>query len=265
MENWKTTKIQLDNNKNEISRFHFKSYTNNSNGDIIDETEYDEDSNTTFKRIYRYFESGDVQEYIEFDPFEELLERHCYFKDDSDQIVRQEFEYTGGQKSIKEFFFTDIGNADKAIIRDEENTVTGYESFVYNNENQLFQEIEFDADNIEINKYEKFYFDNGLLRLGKLYQNGELITGEAFEYDNRGNVIKTILRDYVNNFEVINVFTFDKDDNMLYNSTHQNGVLVFENKCEYDNNNNLIKEEFFELDFWEKRILRHERLIHEQA
>jgi hypothetical protein len=42
-----------------------------------------------------------------------------------------------------------------------------------------------------------------------------------------------------------------------------NGVLVFENKCAYDENDYLISEEYFELNFWERRIERHERLIHE--
>jgi hypothetical protein len=52
---------------------------------------------------------------------------------------------------------------------------------------------------------------------------------------------------------------------MVHNVTIQNGVLIFENKCAYDQSNELIGEEFFEIDYWEKRITRHEKLIHERS
>jgi len=263
MDNWITTKIELDTDKNEINRFHFKTFTMDSNGNTLDETEYDSDSNIVCRRIYRYHDTGEVKEYFEYDPFDELLERHCYYKNSNGDFNRHEFEFSGGQKSIKEFSFTDIGNADKATIKDENGEITGFEVYILNDQGQTIEEIELDADNNEISKFEKSYSDNGLLKHEKQFQNGELFNAEAFEYDSQGNVVKKIQRNYIDNFEVIDEYTFDSRNNMIYNSSHQNGVLVFENKCGYDSNNNLISEEFFELDFWERRIVRHEKLIHE--
>jgi len=263
MDKWITTKIELDTDKREIGRYHFKRFTVDTKGNTLDETELDSDSNIVCKRIYRYFDTGEVKEYIEYDPFEELLERHCYTKNDSGEIDSFEYEFVGGQKTIKEFSFIDIGNAEKAVIKDENGIVTGYEVYKLDEHGRVIEETEFDTDYNEISKYEKTYLDSGELHFEKQLKNGQLFDGESFEYDVNGNVIKKIHRNYADNFEVIDEYKFDQNNNMIYNSSHQNGILVFENKCGYDSKNNLILEEFFELDFWEKRIVRHEKLIHE--
>lgn len=263
MDKWITTKIELDANKKEIDRYHFKSFTVNSKGNILDESEYDPESNVICKRIYRYYDTGEVKAYIEYDSWDELLERHSYDKNTSGDFDRHEFEFSGGQKLIKEFNFTDIGNVDKATIRNENGEIVGYEIYKLDEQGRVIEEIELDADNNEILRYEKNYLDSGELNFEKQFQDGKLFNGESFEYDKNGNVVKKIHRNYIDNFEVIDDYHFDKNNHMIYNSSHQNGVLVFENKCRYDENDNLILEEFFELDFWERRIVRHEILHHE--
>lgn len=263
MQNWITTKTLLDINKNETATFHFTIYTIDSNGQTLDETEFDSNSNIVCKRIYRYFEDGEVKEYIEYDPNDELLERHVYIKNDYGEIDRIEHEFNGGHKSIKEFSFTDLGYSDKAEIRDEHGEITGYEIYVLNESGQVNEAFELDADHNEISKSKKEYSENGLIRLEKHFSNGQLFKEELSEYDDNCNLIKKTLKNHSDNFEVIDLYQYDENNNMIYNCSHQNGVLVFENKCGYDENNHLISEEFFELDFWEKRILRHERLKHE--
>jgi hypothetical protein len=263
MDNWITTKIELDINRNEINSYHFKTFTLDSNGNILDETEFDSKSNIICRRIYRYFDTGEVKEYIEYDPFDELLERHYYTKNDSGEINRFECEFEDGQKLIKEFSYTDIGNADKVIIKDENDNITTHEIYKLDQEGNVIEEIILDANFNEISRYEKTYLDSGELHFEKLFQNGKLFNMESFEYDKQGNVVKKIHINYIDNDKTIDKYKFDKNNNMIYNSSHMNGVLVFENKCAYDENDYLISEEYFELNFWERRIERHERLIHE--
>ncbi|MCU4177348.1 hypothetical protein [Carboxylicivirga sp. N1Y90] len=263
MDIWITTKIVLDANSAELNRFHFKTFTMDSNGNTLDETEYDSESNIVFRRTYRYHDCGEVKEFVEYDPFDELLERHVYNKNSSGEFDRHEFEFSDGGKSIKEFSFTDIGNAEKATIIDENGAITGYEVYILNDQGQTIEEIELDADSNEISRYEKTYFKDGQLKHEKQFQNGKLFKGEAFEYDSQGNVIKKIHRNYVYKFEVIEENTFDNRNNIIHSLSHENGELVFENKCGYDDNDNLISEEFFEFDLLERRIVKHERLIHE--
>jgi hypothetical protein len=113
MQVWITKKTLLDLNKKEKESFQFKIYTIDSKGQTLDETEFDSNSNIVCKRIYRYFEDGEVEEYIEYDPFDELLERHIHVKNEYGEIDRIKYEFSGGHKSIKQFSFTDLGNADK--------------------------------------------------------------------------------------------------------------------------------------------------------
>ncbi len=263
MKHWITTKITLDVNKYETSRILYKTRTVDSNGYTLDETEYDAESNVVCKRIYRYFDTGEVKEYIEYDPSDELLERHIYSKDESGEICTQEMEFHGGEKTIKEFSFTDIGNADKATIRDENGEIIGYELYLLDESGRLQAEIELDSENNEISKYERFFDDFDRLKHGKHYIDGNLSKMESFEYDSKGNVIKKEETNYIDNFTITENYEYDQSNRMICNTSYQDGRLVFENNCEYDEFGDLISEEFFELDYWGKQVVRHEKLIHE--
>jgi hypothetical protein len=261
---WITTKIELDTNKKEVNRFFFKEYTVDDNGNTHDETEYDEFGNIVCKRIYRYFDTGEVKEYIEFDPSDELLERHRYFKNQFEIFDKIEHDFIGGQRTIKEFFFTDLGNAEKAIIKNENDEITGYEVYVQNEKGQIIEEIELDQDENEVSRFLKTYNENDFLISEQQYSGRQLFTEELFEYNEKGLVIKKILKNHLDKYVIVDEYKFDAKANMIYNCTHQNGILVFENKCEYNDKGELSSEEFFELDFWEKKIVKHERLIHER-
>ncbi len=263
MQNWITTKIELDVDKQELTNFLFKIVNVNSQGDILDETEFDPESNIICKRVYRYFETDVVKEYIEYDAFDELLERHTFHKNDDGEIVKEECELLGGQKTVKEFTFTDLGNADKAEIRDESGKITGYEVYVLNEEGFVIQEIEMDADNKETSRFDKTYDEKGLLNNEKHYVDGQLFSTETFSYDENDVIQKKVQQNYFDDYESIERFKYDINGNEIYNSTHQNNVLVFEIKALYNAKNELIREEYFELDFLGRRILRHERLVHE--
>lgn len=263
MQHWITTKTLLDINKNETETFEYKIYTIDSNGQTIDETEFDEAGNTVCKRIYRYFEDGEVKEYIEYDPNDELLERHIYLKNDFGEIDRIEHEFNEGHKSIKEFYYTDLGYADRVEIRNEHGEITGFEIYQLDEKGQVIEATELDADNNEVARLKKEYLENGLISVEKHFSQGKLFKAEYFEYDDYANLIKKTLKNQADNFVIIDQYQYDERHNMIYNCSHQNGLLVFENKCTYNEDNHLIAEEFFELDFWEKKISRHERLKHQ--
>lgn len=265
MENWTTRKIELDTDKKEVNKYLFKSFTIDARGNMLNETEYDSNNNALYKRVCRYFDTDKIKEFIEYDPFNELLERHLYTRNDNGEIDKVEFEFEEGRKTIKTFAFTDIGNADKATITDENGDVTGYEIYQLDELGRVVAEIELDADNNEISRYEKTYQEDEKLLYEKLFRDNKLCNGEHFEYDNNGNLIKKTQRDYINNNEVIDTYTYDSNNNMLLNCSHQNGTLVFENKCTYNEYNQLISEEVFQINIWTGHIICHEKLIHEKA
>jgi hypothetical protein len=254
----------LDINKKEVNRFLFKGFTVDSKGNILNEIEFNADSSVANKRMYRYFENGAVEDYIEYDPFDELLERHTYFENGTGVIDKVVYEYEDGHKTIKEFHCSDLGFTDHVILKDEANLVTGYELYTLNENGQVVEEIETDSNNIEISKYVKTYNQEGLLLHDKHFIEGKLTESNAYTYDERNNLIKKGVTNHVDHLMVTESYIYDSRDNMVLNTGFQNDVLVFENKCNYDEGNNLIDEEFFEISYREKRIIRHERLIHER-
>lgn len=264
MKNWITEKIELNNEKAEIRRYLFKEFTCNSNDEVIDETEFDSKSNIVCKRIYRYFDSGDVKEFIEFDPLDNLLERHLHFQNGSTIVNKSIYEYAEDQKIIKTFQISDFGNADKVTLTDNAGEIIGYEVYIYDESNQMIKEIELDNLQNEISKFEKEYDSSGYLVNEKHYLNGQLNNTTHFKYDENGYLEAKTFNHHIENYQVIDKYNYDPAGNMIYNSCHQDNFLVFENKCSYDNDNRLIEEEFFEIDVWDKRIIRHEKLIHKE-
>lgn len=263
MKNYITTKINLDVDKKETSRFVSKNYTVDNNGQILDETEFDAEGDVVYRRIYRYFDTGELQEYVEHNPDNDLLERHIYTKNESGEIDTIEKEFIGGFKLTKAFLYTDLGNAHKAEIRNEDGEIVGFEIYTYNDDDTVKCQIELDADSNETSRIDKSYAENRLLISEKHFSHGDLLFEEFFEYDSKENLIRKLHKNLQDSLEIIDIYEYDGNQNMIYNSTHQNGHLVFENKCIYDTNNELICEEFFELDYWTKGINRHEKLIHE--
>jgi hypothetical protein len=179
-------------------------------------------------------------------------------------IDRVVYEYEDGHKTIKEFHSSDLGFTDHVTLKDENNLVTGYEKYILNEDGQAVEEIETDSNNIEISKYTKAYNEDGLLVNDKRFIDGKLTESNAYVYDDKSNLIKKVVTNHKDHFEFTETYTYDSRGNMLHNTSFQNDVLVFENNCTYDEDNNLLSEEFFEISYWEKRITRHEKLIHER-
>ncbi|MFZ7133392.1 MAG: hypothetical protein ACOWWR_13650 [Eubacteriales bacterium] len=263
MKNWITTEIELDTNKKEKNRFLNRKFTLDAKGNILEEIEYDIESNILCKRIYRYFDTDEIQEYIEYDAIENMSERHSYYKNELGYNYLTEFEYSSGHKIIKESSFADNGSYDKTIIKDESGEIIGYEVYEFNDQGLVVKEIELDSDNNEVSRYEKIYDGNDNLIIEKHYQDGSLHTGESFEYDDNDNVVRTIHRFYHEEYETIETFRYDVKNNMIYNAVHQNGVLIFENILEYNEGGNVISEECFELNYWQNNVIRHSKRINE--
>ena len=264
MENWIVTKIELDVDKNEIGRFVFKEYTADSEGNILDETEFNSDSTVANKRIYRYFENGAVKDYVEYDQMDELLERHTYVQNESGEVDKIIYEYGDGHKTVKEFSYTDLGLGDRATLKDENGSIAGYETYILDEAGQVLEHIETDYDHNEISKCVKVYNEDGLVTHEEEFVDGKLKESVTYFYCARGHMIKKIINNVIDKYEVREEYTYDDRGNMVHNMSWQNGVLVFENKCAYDADDNLVTEEFFEIDYWQKRITRHEKLIHQR-
>ena len=263
MHKWNTTKVELDPNKEEIRRFLFRDFTVSSAGYKIDETEYDEKSNIVCKRTFRYFENGEIKEFIEYNPQEELLERQIQYQNDFGNIDRIEHEFQGGFKIIKKFFESQTGVAYKCVNMDEEGAVTSTEIYVLNDIEQMIEAKYLDEEDREYSKYEYEYDSNGQLKTERYFSEGIFQHSAKFEYNGRGLLVRKELNNEPYEYQLLDTYEYDKNDNLIKLQSLQNEAIVFDNRCVYNENNELILEEFYELNYWERRIIRHEKQIHE--
>lgn len=262
MEKWSVKKIELDEDKNESAWALFKEYTMDESGNVLDETEYYDDGNVACKRIYRYFDNGAVSQYVMFDPLDQLLERHTYSESEPGCVDKVLYEYSGGKKIEKQFRYSDLGFSDKAVLTDENGAVIGYETFVLDEEGNVLEEIELAEDHTVVSRTVKKYNQEGLLLRETKNEGGKVVSEVVYDYNQIGDILKKTTVTPVHHSEVVDHYEYDASGNQVRNTTIHNGVLVFDNQCTYDDQSNLLTEEFFELDYWERRVLRHEKLIH---
>jgi hypothetical protein len=263
MENWNIVSITLNRRSEEEDRHIHKNITVDSNGNLLEEIEYDMDSNILYKKIYRYFDTGGICSYTEIDHHDELIEKHTYTKDDYGYINKIVYEYGDGSKQIQDITFTDLGDTEKVIISDENGDILGSELYILNEHRKVKEMIELDADNNETAKHIYRYNDKGDQISEEQYIDNELYKKELFEYDINGNIIKRDEKEYSYDSHIVESYKYDNNNNQIHSSVINGGILIFENKCEYDDNNELLTEEFYELSS-EGKIISYEKLIHER-
>ena len=174
----------------------------------------------------------------------------------SDDIERIIYEYGDAHKILNEFHFRELGLADTATLYDENGSVVDYETYVLNEAGQIVEQIETNSENIETVRFLKAYDEAGNAIEDKKFIDGRLTETTSYTYDGDGHVTRKVTSNSVQRFEVIDEYEYDLFGNIMHNTSFQNGFLVFENKCTYDDRKNLLTEEFFEIDFWEKRVTR---------
>jgi hypothetical protein len=284
-----STRIEYDINRQELARYVCQVINYDLHDRVCDDTFFDSGGDVIRRIIYRYSKNDQVSERFEYDSLDELVERHQYFEDENGEVIKSVFEFENGRKTIREFAFTELGLADKAVITDESGLLTGFETWVFDPDGRIVSEIETDADNAEISRYDKQYGDHGHLVEETRFINGELYSVETFsyneqlqityemmvgtngdqwhccttEYDHIGNVVRKHSVNPVQETDDLETFDYDSANNMILHRMFSNGRLVFENKCGYSLTNFLETEEIMEVDHV-GRISRHEKLVHQE-
>jgi hypothetical protein len=199
---------------------------------------------------------------VEYDPFDELIERHVYTMNEDGEIESVRYEYGDGHKVFKTYRYTELGMADTATLHDEKGNLLGYETSVFNGNGDVIESIEFDENYRETAKHLAQYDDNGKVVEERKFIEGKLTEITSYTYDLHGNVLQKKVQNVADGYQTVDDYRYDEQGNMIYNAAFHNDLLIFENKCSYDAEGNLTAEEFFEIDRWEKKVLRHERLLH---
>lgn len=237
------TYVHTVNAYNEVlSDFMLSEKDYNENGHSTLEVVYDESGEIDTKRIFELDENGVILSQINYERKNDLVERTDFFDDEDSIQLRSEVTTSGGEKTIHEYHYNQLGNTDKITIKNENGEIEGYEAFVFNEKDEVKEELRLNADNeIEFRKVLS-YFENGLLKEEKYFDRNTLIRSTAYVYDERSLLTVKTDRDELTNSETLSRYTYDLTGNQILDETFKNGQLSFKNHCMYDEQNNLIEE-----------------------
>ena len=286
MKEFTISKVEL-NLKKEVEReFLWRRETVDGQDRVLDATEYNASGDQVHRVTYRYSPFDNVSERVEMDAFNGLIERHLYTENEDGEVTSSTIEFGNGAKTTKTYAFTDLGNADKATLTDENGIILGYETFILDDQERLISEFESDADHKELFRINREFDDQGRLiqevefSYGEIdqvtrntYQNDQLVkvergksldsfyATEVRELDVKGRLKKRTITDHEFGDVEVEEFEYDANGNVLSNLVTHNGRTIFTNVCTYDNSNRLTEEYVMELTIGGS-INKHERLYH---
>lgn len=117
-----------------LSEKHF-----NSNGHLVLQSEFDEHGEIVSKQIFEVDEIGNVLVQMNYERDNSLIER-TEFLDDGNNY-HTEITTSSGQKTFYEYQYTQLGNVDRIIIKNEDGHIEAFELFVMNDNGQIIEEV----------------------------------------------------------------------------------------------------------------------------
>lgn len=264
MKTFQKTRVKLTPRKEEELRYIEETYLVDSSGKTLNRTIFNPDGSISHKVIFRHFEDGAVKEYIVYDTKDVLLERHFHEKGDNGYLAKSIFEYENGQKIIKTFVFNEDTHTEKVTITDQDGDLLGYEIYVFDESDNVISEKEIDSNGNEITTYRKDYDDSNIIQKEGYYLEGILQSTTRFTYNESNKLVKSETEDFMQGTKTTDEFKYDLKGNQVYTFSTIDGVIIFENKCTYDNANDIIEEEYFQIDPYSKSILEHSKIINEE-
>ncbi|MBL0104859.1 MAG: hypothetical protein IPP51_14525 [Bacteroidetes bacterium] len=192
----------------------------NEKGDLISETKmYGDDAGE--KTEYQYDEKGNITAIVQYDEEGEFL-------------------------SKEEIKYNDKGNVTDRIQMDSGNKVTGRTSYTYNGELEI-EECEYDGNGSMITKtVAKFNSEGKELSSVQTNPQGKLISAVQNVFDDRGNVIEKIYKDF---YSKKVLFTYDEQNRMIGQEVFDSsGLLLRRNTFVFDEEGNVAEEQTYEMD-----------------
>ena len=249
------------------------------------ETFFNEDG-VTIKEI-RYNKDGEEEEIHEYThdhnkkvithhwlmPLEEVEEAEKMERDSNGKLLREVKMYGSDEGESVTYTYDEKGNVASAEFRDEEGEITSREDyiyndhqtlskrtiidyaekknktfeFIYNDKKNLAEQIEYDADGKLFRKtiYEQNE-DGNDISIIQYNEKGAITQSVRSEYDENGRLVKKVSRGF---FTRIVDYDYDERGNIIdETTTDENGAIISRNSFEFDEDNHLVFETYYEID-----------------
>jgi hypothetical protein len=274
--------------REETGRYISEELTFDSHGNMLDHTVFGSNGRPENRKVFRYSEvSGLLLEVAEYDFLNGLIERKEFFENPEGDICKVVVSYNDGSIETREYGFSDLGKADRSTIYDTDGNVVGEEIFVFDEDENVIQEIEKDAFGNELLRIERDFAPGGLLKAERVFVIDALKESTTYSYNAYGSIVAQIKKDgtgvviesVVTNYndqniptakrteiqspagKVIEESSYDETGNVILTEARTSGKLTFRNACTYDDEQRLISEDLLEVTTYGK-VERHERLDH---
>lgn len=242
------------------------------NGNAKEELKYTVDSVLEEKNSYEFNSNGKLLSHELLYAIDDISEKRVYNRNDKGFLV-SEIKYYGSDSGERtEYEYNDKNNVTAIVNYDEEGQFISREEITYDEKDNLIQRKTLDSDgrqvlkvvftppdNNQIDEIEynskdeivsstiiKFHENGKELSTVQTNPQGKLITSIINTYDDRGNIIEKINKDYFS--KKIKYEYNDKDLLITQELFDDNGMLLRKNMFEYDDEGHVIAEQTYEMD-----------------
>lgn len=244
-----------------------------ANGNILSESKFDADGDLEEKNSYQYESHGKLAEHILLFAAEDVTEKRILTRDDKGRLL-EEIKYYGDDSGERTAYtYNDKDQLTERKQYDEEGEFQSQETFAYDEKGSLIEhkrlnkegkteehhtfskddtdhtitENEFNASGSLVSKtLSKFDEAGKELTSVQTTADGKLISGVTTTYDEKGNVLEKQFKDF---YSKTIRYSYDENNRCITNELFDgNGILLRKNLYEYDEVENVIAEQTYEMD-----------------
>ena len=243
-----------------------------ANGNSSEEIKYLPTSEVEEKSTYEYDTNGKLATHTLLYAIDNFTEKRVLTRNEKGLLISEIKYYSGDSGEKTEYEYNEKDNVTAIIHYDEEGEFISREEIKYDDKGSLterctydinkkivsritftnpadnqIEEIDYDANGAITSKTIIIFNDKGK-ELSSVQTNpqGKLITSVKNTYDDRGNIIEKVYKDFYS--KKVKFEYNDKDLLIVQELFDEQGLLLRKNMYEYDDDKNVIAEQTYEMD-----------------
>ena len=243
-----------------------------ANGNSSEEIKYLPTSEVEEKNTFEYDSNGKLSSHTLLYAIDNFMEKRVLTRNEKGLLISEVKYYSGDSGEKTNYEYNEKDNVTAIIHYDEEGEFVSREEIIYddigglterctydinkkilsritftNPDNNQIEEIDYDVNGAIVSKTIIIFNDKGK-ELSSVQTNpqGKLITSVKNTFDDRGNIIEKIYKDFYS--KKVKFEYNDKDLLIVQELFDEQGLLLRKNMYEYDDDKNVIAEQTYEMD-----------------
>ncbi|MBK9353090.1 MAG: hypothetical protein IPN09_03670 [Bacteroidetes bacterium] len=212
-----TTKILLDEKKNEINRFMSEISIIQDNELLLNKFEFDEFGKEINSLSFEYNKDRILIKFVEIELNDDLPVKKLSLFSDLGLSIKEIISYLDGTEEIYNYYLTDDNLYEKLFITNENNEIIRSEFNYYDEKRNLIREINFEFEN-EVSRIEHFYKEDKIIQENH-YLDSKLDKIVFIDYNEKEIISEVIVKDSKNKKILHKTFEYDEFENLIFYKT----------------------------------------------